>query len=61
MKNIKPGTPKEYAAAMKIMIEAGQELETLNRANHAALASGQITLAHFQAAAQVLAAEILKR
>ena len=55
------GTPAEYAASYKAMIEIGTDIETLNRANHFGLEKNIITLAHFQAAAKVLAAEILKR
>lgn len=56
-----PGTPAQYAKAMKAMIEAGYDLEALNKANHMALESKQITLNHFMAAAKVLASVILAR
>lgn len=57
----KLGTPEEYAEAYRQMIALGTDLEALNRANHIGLEKKQITMAHFQAAAKVLAAEILKR
>lgn len=57
----KPGTPAEYAAAFKKAIAGGDDLEKLNQANHIALDRGLITMEHFQAAAKVLAVEILKR
>ena len=57
----KLGTPAEYAAAYKALIRMGTDLETLNRANHAGLETKSITMAHFQAAARVLAEEIMKR
>ena len=57
----KLGTPEEYAEAYRQMIALGTDLEALNRANHIGLEMKQITMAHFQAAAKVLAAEILKR
>lgn len=57
----KPGTPTQYAEAMKAMVEAGYDLEALNKANHTALENKQITLKHFMAAAQVLASVILAR
>lgn len=57
----KPGTPAQYAEAMKAMVEAGYDLEALNKANHTALENKQITLNHFMAAAQVLASMILAR
>lgn len=57
-----PGTPKEYAYGMKYALNAGfATLEHLNTANHLALERKYITLEQFQAAARVLAAEILKR
>ena len=54
-------SPKEYAAAYKQLLEKGDKLEHLNQANHVAFDLGIITMAHFQAAAEVLKAEILKR
>ena len=57
----KLGTPAEYAAAYKQMIELGNEIDILNRANHEGLEKKLISMEHFQAAARVLAAEIIKR
>ncbi len=57
----KAGNPAEYAAAFEKMLHTGHGIEELNKANHIALELKQITLAHFQAAAKVLAAEIMKR
>ena len=57
----KLGTPAEYAAAYKVQIEIGTDLEALNRANHEGLEKKLISMEHFQAAARVLAAEIIKR
>ena len=59
---VKPynGTPKEWARAIEIMI-GNVSLEELNDVNHLALEHKAITLEHFQAAARVLAAQILKR
>lgn len=57
----KLATPAEYAEAFKAMLEIGTDLDLLNKANHVGLEKKQITLAHFQAAARVLAEEILKR
>ncbi len=57
----KLGTPGEYAAAYRKMIQMGTNIEILNRANHIGLEKKQITLAHFKAAARVLANELLKR
>lgn len=57
-----PGTPKEYATAIAVVLKAGYAtLEHINTANHLALERKYITLEQFQAAARVLAAEILKR
>ena len=50
-----------YAKAMEILVKCGDSLDELNSANHYALEQGQITLEEFQAAARVLAKEILKR
>ena len=66
MKNteVKPytGTPTEWAYAIKITLKSKlATLEELNQTNHLALEHKAITLEHFQKAAQVLAAEILKR
>lgn len=57
----KLGTPAEYAEAFKTLLAIGTDLEALNRANHEGLEKKLISMEHFQAAAQVLAAEILKR
>ena len=57
----KLGTPAEYAAAYKVLIEIGTDIEALNRANHEGLEKKLISMEHFQAAARVLAAEIIKR
>lgn len=57
----KLGTPAEYAAAYTELIKIGTDLEALNRANHEGLEKKLISMAHFQAAAKVLAAEIIKR
>ena len=50
-----------YVKAMEILVRRGDSLDELNSANHYALEQGQITLEEFQAAARVLAKEILKR
>ena len=50
-----------YAKAMEILVKRGDSIDELNDANHYALEQGQITLEEFQAAARVLAKEILKR
>ena len=50
-----------YAKAMEILVKRGDSIDELNDANHYALEKGQITLEEFQAAARVLAKEILKR
>ena len=50
-----------YAKAMEILVKRGDSIDELNDANHYALEQGQITREEFQAAAQVLAKEILKR
>lgn len=50
-----------YAKAMEILVKRGDSINELNDANHYALEQGQITLEEFQAAARVLAKEILKR
>ena len=57
----KLGTPEQYAEAFKTMLNIGTDLDTLNRANHIGLEKNLITMEHFQAAAKVLAEEILKR
>lgn len=54
-------TPEQYAEAHKQLLKAGRSLEELNQANHTALEKKEITLEQFQAAARVLALEILKR
>jgi len=57
-----PGSPKEYANAISIVLKSGYAtLEHINTANHLALERKYINLEQFQAAARVLAAEILKR
>ena len=50
-----------YAKAMEILVKRGDSIDELNDANHYALEQGQITMEEFQAAARVLAKEILKR
>ena len=50
-----------YAKAMEILVKRGDSLDDLNSANHYALEHGHITMEEFQAAARVLAKEILKR
>lgn len=57
----KLGTPAEYADAFRTMLKIGIDLDELNKANHIGLENKQITMEHFQAAARVLAEEILKR
>lgn len=54
-------TPEQYAEATRQLLKAGRSLEELNQANHMALDAKEISLAQFQAAARVLAMEILKR
>ena len=62
MKTMNVGTPAEYAKAAKMMLRAGCATpDELNEANHMALEKKLITLAHFQAVAKVLVAEMLKR
>lgn len=50
-----------YAKAMEILVRRGDNLDELNNANHYALEHKHITMEQFQAAARVLAKEILKR
>jgi hypothetical protein len=50
----------EYTEAIKMMINL-EGMEAANIANHAALETGLINLEQFQAAARILAAEILNR
>ena len=50
-----------YAKAIEILVKRGDSIDELNDANHYALEQGQITLEEFQAAARVLAKEIMKR
>lgn len=57
----KLASPAEYAEAYRIMLNIGTDLDLLNKANHIGLEKKQITMEHFQAAAKVLAEEILKR
>lgn len=57
----KLGTPEQYADAFRTMIEIGTDIEILNKANHIGLEKKHISQEHFFAAAEVLAAEILKR
>ena len=54
-------TPAQYAEAFKAMLKIGTDLDTLNKANHIGLENKLITMEHFQAAARVLAEEILRR
>lgn len=59
MQNI---TPEQYAEAYRVLLKGGSRtLDELNDANHLALEKKEITLEQFQAAARVLAREILKR
>lgn len=59
MQNI---TPEQYAEAYRVLLKGGSRtLDELNDANHYALEKKDITLEQFQAAARVLAREILKR
>ena len=59
MQNI---TPELYAEAYRVLLKGGSRtLDELNDANHLALEKKEITLEQFQAAARVLAREILKR
>lgn len=55
------GNPAQYAEAFKAMLKIGTDLNTLNTANHFGLENNLISMEHFQAAARVLAEEILKR
>lgn len=55
------GTPAQYAEAFKAMLNTGTDINALNKATHIGLENKQITMEHFQAAARVLAEEILKR
>ena len=57
----KLGTPEQYAESFKTMLKIGADLNTLNTANHFGLENKLISMEHFQAAARVLAEEILKR
>lgn len=57
----KLGTPEQYAEAFKTMLAIGTDIKVLNQANHIGLEKKQISMEHFQAAARVLAAEIIKR
>ena len=57
----KLGTPAQYADAIRALLKAGTDLDTLNTANHYGLEHDLLSLEHFQAAARVLAEEILKR
>ena len=54
-------TPEQYAEATRQLLKAGRSLEELNQANHMAIDTKEISIAQFQAAARVLAMEILKR
>jgi hypothetical protein len=51
---------KEYIKAIKKMVEL-EGIEAANIANHKALETGLVNLEQFQAAARILAAEILKK
>ena len=51
---------KEYTDAIRMMLDL-EGLEIAGIANHKALETGLINLEQFQAAARILAAEILKR
>lgn len=56
------GSPAEYADNYRALVLSNRyELEVLNKMNHLALEHRLIELDHFQAAARVLAEEILKR
>lgn len=56
------GSPSEYADNYRALVwDKRYSLETLNKMNHLALEHRLIGLDHFQAAARVLADEILKR
>ena len=55
------GTPEEYAADYSKLIKLGYDVEILNTANHIGLEKSMITMAHFRAAANVLAKEIMNR
>ena len=56
------GTKTDWANTFKIALKTElATLDKLNEANHLALENGQITMEHFQAAAQVLVNEIMKR
>ena len=55
-------TSEQYAEAYRVLLRGGSRtLDELNDANHLALERKEITLEQFQAAARVLAQEILKR
>jgi len=61
---VKPynGTPKEWAHVFELVIaNKTATIDELNATNHLALEHKAITLEHFQKAARVLTAEILKR
>lgn len=55
------GTKYHYVKAFEQLLQNGETVEQLNKANHIALEKRLITLDQFQAAAQVLAKEIMKR
>ena len=55
------GTPEEYADSYNKLIKLGYDVEILNTANHIGLEKSMITMAHFRAAANVLAKEIINR
>lgn len=55
------GSPEEYAEAFRRKLADGETMDALNATNHLALELKTITMEHFKAAAEVLAAEILKR
>lgn len=54
------GTVSEYVTAIGWMLEK-EGWEVTSKANHRMLEEGNITLEAFQAAAKVIAQEILKR
>lgn len=51
---------KQYIEAIKAMIKT-EGIEATNNANHKALETGLIDLAMFQAAARIIAQEIINR
>lgn len=49
-----------YAKAVEELLQKGETIEDLSRANHLAIEQGAITLKQFQEAARILAREFLK-